>query len=526
MSSLHEFVADPAVLAREFPHLETRADVASILDVPFPFLTHVAYARRPDSYYVEWDIQKRAGGTRRISAPRSSLYVLQARLNRVLQAVYHPKACVHGFVSDRSTVTNATPHVGRRHVLNVDIEDFFPSLNFGRVRGVLLAPPFEIGEDAATVSAQLACYQGALPIGAPTSPVLANMICMRMDGALMRLAGSHSALYTRYADDMTFSTDRREFPEQLAVQTTDGLAVGLELKNVIEENGFQLQQGKTRLQTHPSRQEVTGVIVNKRTNVDRRFVRQIRAMLHSLQTLGPDGAQAKFEEVDGKDRWPGASPKFVDVVNGKLAYLAMVRGQNDDLVSRLKIQFANLLEGKPKNLDVPIPEAARHDTQTVTVLFSDIQDSTGMAVRLGDQAWADLISLHDELVRQAAESAGAVMIKMLGDGSMVVFASVLNAATAASQMQREVAGFSASQRLNIRIGMHTGDAVRLNNDYIGAAVNMAARISDAASGGEILISEVIRTLLGEKWWQFGASRDVELRGFESLHTVIPLIWDE
>ena len=104
---------------------------------------------------------------------------------------------------------------------NVDLEDFFPSMNFGRVRGVFLSRPFLCGEEAATAMAQMACLDNGLPIGAPTSPVIANMICMKLDGELMRLSRTHGCWFTRYADDLTFSSNAPVFPDALATEDGD-----------------------------------------------------------------------------------------------------------------------------------------------------------------------------------------------------------------------------------------------------------------------------------------------------------------
>ena len=350
MPRLAAFEVSDEELRAGFAGLRSRADVAGLLRVPTSFLTLVLYRHGVDSYYRQWEIGKKSGGTRTIMAPTSSLYVLQHRLNRVLQSVYRPRPCVHGFVRNRSIVTNAEGHLRKKYVLNVDLEDFFPSLNYGRVRGVLMSRPFNCGAEAATTMAQIACVGGALPIGGPTSPVLSNMICMRLDGDLMRLARKHQCWYTRYADDLTFSTRKRSFPNELGEFDSESrrTTVGRELQTIIEGNGFAVNHGKSRLQTPDVRQAVTGVTVNAKLNTDRRYVRGIRAMLYSLETLGLDGAQAKLEQVYGKDRWTDMPPDFLQVVQGKLAFLGMVRGADDPVVRRYRRQFSNLVSGLPR----------------------------------------------------------------------------------------------------------------------------------------------------------------------------------
>lgn len=319
------------------------------------------YGDRPESFYRTWSIKKRSGGQREIKAPRSTLYRLQKTLNHILQAAYEPRPAAHGFVTGRSVISNAERHVGRRFVLNLDLLNFFPSIHFGRVRGLFLAAPFGCSDEAATSLAQLCCTQGALPIGAPTSPVIANMICLRLDRELQRLARSTGCWYSRYADDLTFSTDRSTFPKPLAAVGAEGeISLGDPLTAVIESNGFQPNRDKTRLQTRGGRQEVTGLVVNERLNVDRRFIRRIRAMLHAWDRFGLDAAQTNMRKWYTKDRYPGAAPRFNDVLQGRIAYLEMVRGKKDPLVVRFRTQYRNLQEGRELHHGVlPVSSAVK-----------------------------------------------------------------------------------------------------------------------------------------------------------------------
>jgi len=193
-------------------------DVAALLEVKYPDLTWHLYRRGMDTNYTTFEIKKRSGGTREIRAPISALKILQEKLCYILQLIYRVRRPVHGFAIGRSIVSNASPHVGKSFVLSVDIEDFFPSINFGRVRGMFMAAPYDVPERAATVLAQLCCYDNQLPQGAPTSPVVSNMVCGKLDSELHRLARRNRCVYTRYADDLTFSPwnpDVTRFPRAL-----------------------------------------------------------------------------------------------------------------------------------------------------------------------------------------------------------------------------------------------------------------------------------------------------------------------
>ena len=239
-------ISSPQELATKFRQLKTRSDVAKLLDVSLKQLTyHLFVLKAP---YVTFKVKKASGGEREISSPATALKLIQRKLADVLNSVYTPRQAVHGFVPNRSVVSNAALHVGARFVLNIDLEDFFPSINFGRVRGMFMAEPYKVDPIVATVLAQICCFENVLPQGAPSSPVVSNMICGRLDSQLQKVAKRYNCLYSRYADDLTLSTRTSSFPKSLARQqkTEAGsqIMVGAELEAVITGNGFKVN--KTR----------------------------------------------------------------------------------------------------------------------------------------------------------------------------------------------------------------------------------------------------------------------------------------
>ena len=234
---------------------------------------------------------------------------------------------------------NAELHKAKRFVLNVDLEEFFPSINFGRVRGLFMAQPYNLAPGPATVLAQIICHNNQLPQGAPTSPILSNMICTKLDGDLLKLAVSLRCTYTRYADDITFSTTRPTFPSQLARHSggwvRDAISLGQPLLEIVRDNGFSINPVKSRLQFRDCHQEVTGLTVNSRPNVNRKFIRQLRAMIHSWETQGLVKA-GEIHATGGRHARLGDErmvQSFPRIVRGKLEFLKMVRGE-DDLVYR------------------------------------------------------------------------------------------------------------------------------------------------------------------------------------------------
>jgi RNA-directed DNA polymerase len=338
---------DCDTLKQKFIFLKEAKDVAELLEVPHHILKyHADVTRFPkDERYQDFLIPKKSGKPRIISAPRTRLKILQRKLSQVLYSIYEPKAGVQGFVTGRSIVTNANKHTHKRYVFNIDLKDFFHSIHFGRVKGIFMSPPYNLPQEVAVVLANICCYQQRLPQGAPTSPIVSNMVCARMDSELRKLAQDFKCTYyTRYADDITFSTTLSKFPEDLAfvetVEGSDRLVVGNRLRSVIESNGFQINESKVRLQHKSQHQEVTGLTVNKLPNVKRSFVRKISSMLHIWDKFGLESASKKYDkrytqELDSlKDS--GYSPpsfkgvaSFKDVLRGKINFLGMVKGKDN-----------------------------------------------------------------------------------------------------------------------------------------------------------------------------------------------------
>lgn len=269
-------------------------DTAYLLGYKPKSLSYVIY--KMPVKYTTFTIPKKTGGFRTISAPVPELKLLQRRLSDGLQSSWDEinskknikNPVSHGFRKGASILTNASVHRGRRFVFNVDLKDFFDSINFGRVYGFFLKnKDFSLTEDVAKVLAAICCYEGKLPQGSPCSPVISNLIGQILDIRLVKLARHNGCSYSRYADDLTFSTNNRIFPSDIAIHGKDhSWEVGHALSKIINKSGFELNPKKTRMQYCDSRQEVTGLIVNRRTNTPSEYRRQTRAMTHKLVTTG------------------------------------------------------------------------------------------------------------------------------------------------------------------------------------------------------------------------------------------------
>ncbi len=323
-------------LRQEFLSLKTARDIASLLEVSYDRLVYHLYKVPENLQYKEFSISKKSGNPRIISAPSTPLKILQRKLSQVLYSVYEPKAAVHGFLPNRSILTNAKQHSRKRFVLNIDLKDFFNAIHFGRVRGIFIAPPYNRSKEVATVLAKICCYSGRLPQGAPTSPIVSNMVCARMDSQLRLLAKEFRCTYTRYADDITFSTTLPNFPKEMADITTEedrpGIISGERLVSVIQSNGFEINERKVRLQHKSQHQEVTGLTVNQFPNVNRDYVRNISSMLHAWDKFGLDSIEQKYVEKRSKslETLEKEFPPFREVLRGKINFLGMVRGKDNE----------------------------------------------------------------------------------------------------------------------------------------------------------------------------------------------------
>jgi class 3 adenylate cyclase len=165
---------------------------------------------------------------------------------------------------------------------------------------------------------------------------------------------------------------------------------------------------------------------------------------------------------------------------------------------------------------------------TVTILFTDIEDSTPLIDRLGDESWMELLRTHNAIIRRHVSERGGFEVKAQGDGFMIAFKSPRDAVLAAVAIQRAFAAYNEEgpdEIVHVRIGLHTGEAVRQGDDFYGKNVIIATRVSTQARGGEIVVSSAVKTLVEDGGGiEFGEGREVELKGLPGLHTVFRVTW--
>lgn len=288
------------------------------------------YSRR---MYHHFNIAKRSGSTRQITAPDKRLKYLQRKILPLLDQLYRVRHPVHGFVSGKSVKTNAESHLRRRYLLNIDIKNFFSTITQNRVVGLLES--IGVSSEVAEVIGDVCCMDGRLPQGAPTSPVISNMVCFRLDRELMAFAKKARCIYTRYADDISLSSHQ---PMSIVfdgiVPSAGNLpreSLGAEIKNIFAKNGFELNEAKCHYADKHSRKRVTGITTNEILNVDRRYVRNLRSILYSVEKDGLASAQSKFSAL-------GFSGDLWLHLRGKLEWIRIIKGPTDPVVRALIVR--------------------------------------------------------------------------------------------------------------------------------------------------------------------------------------------
>jgi class 3 adenylate cyclase len=181
-------------------------------------------------------------------------------------------------------------------------------------------------------------------------------------------------------------------------------------------------------------------------------------------------------------------------------------------------QLLALVEAAPAS-EMPVRDG------TVTIVFTDIEDSTPLAAELGDVAWVEALLLHHRGIDEVVRRRGGTVVKTLGDGAMIAFTSTREAVRAAVDIQRQQADSGAAIPMGVRIGVHAGDALASDSDYLGTTVNKAARIAAVGDGGQIMVSEAVRVLLGDSnEFHFGDPLSLKLKGLDGVHEVTPVLW--
>lgn len=442
-------------IRKGFEKMQSRRDLLHLLNevkplvygkkaIPFDLkqLTWFANPNLGGKRYKEFKIKKKSGSERCINTPVKGLKAIQKTLALILQCVYEPHSAAMGFVIGRSIVDNAKLHVGSRYIYNIDLKDFFPSIEQARIWKTLQLKPFNLNKsftevpqyikwdefksdylkteelvkfykrngrmftetpygtiyvpqyfdlekekyilvggsslktkggkplegtlwlvnkipnksrlDIANMIASICCTEmevdrknesgewiklkrNILPQGAPTSPILTNIVCQKLDFLLSGVAKRFGLKYSRYADDITFSSLHNVYQADSEFLK--------ELHRIIAEQKFYIKESKTRLQKDGYRKEVTGLLVNENVNVQHRYIKQLRMWLYYWERYGYERASSFFMKEYFLDECnlKNIKPEMGKVISGKLEYLKMIKGSNNEMYLKLKRRFDLLI---------------------------------------------------------------------------------------------------------------------------------------------------------------------------------------
>jgi len=296
------------------PQFNTVEDLAKAMGITVNTLRFLSFSRKNSkvNHYKRFKVAKKSGGHRLISAPMPKLkkaqhFILEEILNKV--KVNHN---AHGCVIGKSIVTNAEPHVNKAVVINQDLKNFFPTITYNRIKGVFKSLGYS---EQLSVIFALICSEPKvldiellgenyfaqkgdrfLPQGAPTSPAITNVLCQKLDTRLEGLAKKYGFVYTRYVDDLTFSGNQEQFEHITSILKYS--------KKIVKDENFNLHPDKLRVMKRNQRQEVTGVVVNEKLNINRKSLKRFRTLLYQIERDGIagkswNGKANVLAEIDG-----------------------------------------------------------------------------------------------------------------------------------------------------------------------------------------------------------------------------------
>lgn len=396
--------------AASFLAIQTRSELAAWLGLGDRQLRYILYRLGDTAKYSVFSIRKRNGGVRQIHAPTEYMKSLQRKLHGVIAEISPSTGIAKGYVRNRSVVDHAHVHKSAKWVVLADLKDFFPSINFGRVRGAFLSKPFEFPADVATCLAQLCCRDGALPQGAPTSPVISNLICRSLDHELIRLTRRSRCRVSRYADDICISTNLDSIPYGIANLIGGEYSPGVELIRVITRAGFALNPNKFKVVDRRSRQQVTGLVVNDGISIPRRWRRQVRVALHLMDKRGADETDKILRSWRSLSFFRQNFSPVEAVLIGKINYAGWIdqvcgRGFVDS-IRRSYPNLAGLMPKKRKKIKIRLMAEGETDLIHLSVALKWFQSKgrfTELSIRfknyLGDTGDADLLETISRIAK-------------------------------------------------------------------------------------------------------------------------------
>ncbi|HVI43821.1 MAG TPA: reverse transcriptase family protein [Chitinophaga sp.] len=383
-AGLNKTISDEAALAKHnLPVWHDGVALANAMGITLGKLRYLAFNRKVSgqSHYQRFSIPKKSGGVRVISAPMPQLKAAQHWILENILYKIGNNGAAHGFVPGKSIVTNAAPHVGQDLVINIDLRDFFPTVAYKRVKGLFCRLGYS--EQVATILA-LICTEPEvdeitldnkkyyvakttrfLPQGAPTSPAITNLICYKLDKRFEGLAQKYGYVYTRYADDMTFSVK--------GPGTDKAGQVLWAVKQVVKEEGFTIHPDKLKVMRKGDKHEVTGIVVNEKLSIDRDTLRKFRALLHQVSKTGLAGKKwGKGNIISSMEGYANFVYMVKPELGAKLKATLAALLQREDI----KAEARSLWTGEAAKTPAPNPAATIPQNDTTITQRSPEQPGT------------------------------------------------------------------------------------------------------------------------------------------------------
>lgn len=288
------------------------------------------------NHYRHFTRKKRDGSTRDIFTPRARLKEVQRRiLDDILYGV-RLNSHAHGFRIKKSIITNAARHIDKNIVIKMDAKDFFPSITFQRVSGMFASLGYP--RQVSVLLTKLVTHSGRLPIGAPTSPAISNIVCRRMDKRFAGLGEKMGFDYSRYADDLTISSNNNKITKLIQF-----------FKEIMQEEGFEVKEAKMRILRSNGRQKVTGIVVNKKQNIERKEIKKLRAVIHNCRDKDMHKEAVSWAVREKKMDNP-TTYTLREFKSSLLGRVNFVKSVNPEIGEKLLLQVRNLEFSYPGNM--------------------------------------------------------------------------------------------------------------------------------------------------------------------------------
>ncbi len=323
------FSYEIAEIANKFLKCETIDDIRKLgLDI---YQIQVMGLNPP---YYTFEARKSHGGVRIIEAPEENLKELQRQLNFYLQCIYYtvqtPNS--HGYIISakdstikKNILSNAKSHIECKYMLNVDFKDFFHQITSAKVLKIFRNYPFHFDTKTATILVRIVTYKKRLPMGAPTSPALSNFAAMQLDIDLDHWAKSKNIIYTRFVDDLTFSSE--DF--NITLKELE------EIKAICSSQQFELNTKKTKFMNEDDVKSITGLILNETIDIDPVFYDELNDDINRLRKM------AEVNIIMNKHNHDSLLRDFKKEIEGKINFIGMIEGFDSNIFykyrKRLKI---------------------------------------------------------------------------------------------------------------------------------------------------------------------------------------------